>query len=150
MVDPEKLAQANQILQVYRSDATLYVNKSVQLKFKCGDIDKRWVPHARGSDYPTIRHLPFGGTNTCMTMELTRWARGMPFRPLGYWAVCVRHGTPARIMDVLAACKWPAQVPCVMCGRLVGGGVSYDFYSHDKCKPGPGPGCWYGEGCQVY
>ena len=70
-----------------------------------------------------------------------------PARLLG--CVCTsRHA--ARIMDVLAACRWSAQVPCVMCGRLVGGGVAYDFYIHGKCKPGPGPGCWYGEGCQAY
>jgi hypothetical protein len=42
---------------------------------------------------------------------------------------------------------WPVQVPCVMCGRLVGGGVSYDHYDHEAVKE-PGPGCRWGEGCQ--
>lgn len=109
----------------------------------------RWVPRSRGSDYPSCSdRLPHGGTMTVATMELTRWVRGIPIRPLGTWERWCgpQVGMKPAVLDAVRAMGWPAQVPCVFCGRLLGAGVPWDHFDHRKYPVGPG--CWYTEGCR--
>jgi hypothetical protein len=145
-----RLDQANQILKLIRPDAFLQWNKGIYFcwtDYKGVDNRKRWVPSYRGSDYPSVRNLPFGGTCTRATMELTRWVRGMPVRPISMWNRFVNTGGVQAVLETAERIGWPKQVPCVMCGRLVGDNVNWDYYDHKPYQPGPG--CWYGEGCKA-
>lgn len=153
-IDPKRLEQANAILATYSRGSRLEYAKGLYFCWSDHNGKPRrlkWVPQSRGSDYPSISYkVPFGGTCTVATMELTRWVRGLPVRPLGMWVCfCSKTvGMSGKALELAKQFGWPEQVPCVMCGRLVGGGVRYDHYDHDKIKH-PGPGCWWGEGCQA-
>lgn len=153
MNDPKKLEQANAILVTFAPSCRLEYAHGLYLAWTDFRGEKkrlRWVPNNRGSDFPTINHkVPFGGTCCCATMELTRWVRGLPVRPLGMWRYFCGKGVglPPKALELAIEFGWPEQVPCVMCGRFVGNGVDYDHYDHATLKQ-PGPGCWYTEGCK--
>lgn len=150
----DRLAAANAILATYSPRSRLESAKGLYFCWADHKDESRrlkWVPQTRGSDYPSISYkVPFGGTCTVATMELTRWVRGLPVRPLGMWAYfCSKIvGMNGKALELATAFGWPKQVPCVMCGQLLGGDVGYDHYDHDELKQ-PGPGCWYGEGCKT-
>lgn len=153
-MDASRLVAANAILAAYAPACRLEYDRGVYFAWTDfrGDPHRlRWVPRSRGSDYPSISYrVPFGGTCTVATMELTRWVRGMPVRPLGMWEwFCSKTvGMTPRALELATAAGWPVTVPCVMCGRHVGNGVRYDHYDHAAVEA-PGPGCWYGDGCQA-
>jgi hypothetical protein len=152
-MDLIRLQQANQIIATYAPHcAFVAVRNSLYFAWQvAGEKEKRikrWVPRTRGSDYPSIR-TPFGGTCTRATMELYRWIRGGRIRPLGYWRfTCSKPvGMNPKAAELAASFGWPEQVPCVFCGRLLGNGVRYDHY--DRKDHDAGPGCWYGQGCEM-
>ncbi len=142
---PERLAAANEILAAYSPGSSLAVGTNGMyfcwLDYKDRPQRQRWVPRTRGSDWPSIRHLPFGGTHTNATMELYRWVRGTPVRPISMW----RSFSPI-VRELVAKHGWPETVPCVFCGRQVGNGIGWDHYHRKGYLVGPG--CWYTEGCK--
>lgn len=151
MNDTTRLQQANAILTTYAPGCRLATGNH-GLLFFCwpghGGKRVRWVPWSRGSDYPSVsRKLPFGGTCTVATMELTRWVRGLPVRPLGMWRYFCSQtvGMTGKALELAIAAGWPEQVPCVFCGRLLGKDVGYDHYDRDGHPVGPG--CWHTDGC---
>lgn len=147
----DRLEQANEMLRLFSECSKLEYERGIYFVWTdCkGNVSrKRWVPTEYGSDYPSVhRILPFGGTCTRATMELTRWVRGIPVRPIEMWHSFVRTGGASSIIETAKRIGWPQQVPCVMCGRLVGDGIAWDHYDHRPYKPGPG--CYYGEGCKA-
>lgn len=154
MATESRLEQANAILRTYAPECRLEQSSGLYLAwtdFRGTKHRKKWTPQSRGSDFPSIyNRVPFGGTCCCATMELTRWVRDLPVRPLGMWKhFCSKTvGMQPDALKLAAEYGWPKQVPCVMCGRLLGDGVPYDHYDHDTLEH-PGPGCWYTEGCQT-
>lgn len=151
MIVPTRLEQANSILAFVHKGMRFEAGRNGLVlcwtNYKGEPCRKRWVPLSRGSDYPSIRGLPFGRTRTQAVMELSRWARGIPVRPVGMWRRYAAVGGSPTCLDVARVAGWPERVPCVFCGRLLGNGVAYDLYDNDELKH-PGPGCWYGEGCK--
>ncbi len=152
MTADERLAAANEILATYSQTCRLEFGKNglcfSWLGHEAVKRRYRWVPQSRGSDYPSISYkVPFGGTCTVATMELTRWVRGLPVRPIGMWEYfCSKTvGMSGKALELAKTHGWPAQVPCVFCGRLLGGGISYDHY--DRKGWPVGPGCFHGQGC---
>lgn len=148
---PERLEQANQILKLYSPRARLEYSGRMYFVWEDhnGKLNRySWTPQSRGSDYPSISdRLPFGGTCTRATAELIRWCLAKPIQPIGIWKNFVKTGGVSKVFELATEFGWPKQVPCVMCGRLVGDGVSYDCYTHKPYEPGPG--CYYGEGCKA-
>ncbi len=151
-MNTERLRQANAILKVYASQCRLEWDHGIYIAWTDHN-DKphrlRWFPNSRGSDFPTISdRVPFGGTCCCATMELTRWVRGLPVRPLSMWqGFCSKTvGMNPEALRLAIEFGWPEQVRCVFCRRLVGNGVPWDHY--DLKGYAVGPGCWYTEGCK--
>jgi hypothetical protein len=144
-MNAERLIQANEILAAFSPGSCLEFGDNGMyfrwIDYKGKSNRQRWVPRIRGSDWPSIRHLPFGGTHTNATMELYRWVRGEHVRPISMW----KSFSPV-VRDLAAKHGWPETVPCVFCGRQVGNGIGWDHF--DRKGWPVGPGCWYDAGCK--
>src|SRR5579864_4431094 len=133
-MDPERLQQANAILATYAPKCRLEYSRGVYFAwtdYKGIGHRLKWMPNSRGSDFPTISNkVPFGGTCCVATMELTRWIRGTPVRPLSIWRQFCSDtvGMNPEAFKLATAFGWPEQVPCVFCKRLVGNGVPWDHF----------------------
>lgn len=134
------MEQANRVLkEIDKHYEIEKVGGSIYLTIENGEHKNlwKWTLASKGSDFPKMfDRMPFGSNRARAVTELTRWIKGDNVRPMDYWQDSLKIGFSPTIIPVLQEIGWPVTVPCVNCGRQVGGDIVWDHYDNDNVGPG--------------
>jgi hypothetical protein len=153
---PERFAEAKAIFATVEPLVEMQWFRGLFFKWRTsrGVVELwRWVPEW-GKQHPRYHNyrFPWGGTTNQLIYQLLSWTTQMPVFPrrvLEYWASPTVGLGGADVVAAVRAANWPADVPCVKCGRSLTPKDRFDWYDWQgagvHCF---GPGCYLPGECQ--
>lgn len=148
---PERFAESQRLLAIVSPGVTMTYDRGFWFNWPSGYryVCKKWVSISQGSHYPKWNRDTFGGGTTMLiTSQLIRWAQQLPTCTLRSWKHWCGEsvGLNPNALALAIEIGWPEEVPCVMCGRMIGTGDWFDWRGAGiNCH---GLGCWHDKGCK--